>query len=84
MYEIAVEYAAGNGNGKVKFTFGGVDKTGEVSLPFGEAHSTGWEDWKEFTVNSSADLKAGVQSMRIHIAGNKQAFKLNYVTLMKI
>ncbi len=83
MYEITVLYAAGNGNGKIKFSFRGEDKTGEVSMPFGNPYSTGWQDWKDFTVTHEADLNAGVQSMRIFILGTGKAFNLAQVELKK-
>jgi hypothetical protein len=83
-YEIKVQYAAGNGDGKIKFSFDGEDKTREVPVPFGMSNSTGWEDWKDFTVTSEVALNAGVQSMRIHIMGTGKAFKLSQVFLKKI
>ncbi len=83
IYEITVQYAAGNGNGKIKFSFDGEDKTGDVSMPFGNSNSTGWQDWKDLTVTREASLNAGVQSMRIYILGTGKAFKLRYVILNK-
>jgi hypothetical protein len=82
-YEITVHYAAGNGNGKIKFSFDGEDKTGVVSIPFGKSNSTGWQDWKNFTVTSETVLNAGVQSMRMYILGTGKAFKLAQVELKK-
>ena len=81
LYEIDLQYAAGNGNGKIKFSFDGEDKTGDVTVPFGKSNSTKWEDWKNFTVTRDAALDAGVQSMRIHILGTSKAFNLSQITL---
>ena len=83
LYKITLQYAAGNGNGKIKFSFDGEDKTGEVSVPFGKSNSAGWQDWKNFTVTSEADLNAGVQSMRMYILGTGKAFNLAQVVLKK-
>ena len=83
-YVIDVQYAAGNGNGKIKFSFDGEDKTGEVPIPYGNSNSSGWQDWKDYSVASDVALNGGVQSMRIHILGTGKAFQLNHITLTKI
>lgn len=83
LYEISVRYAAANGDGKIKISFGGIDKTGEVALPYGDPYSTSLQDWKTISVNRYADLHAGVQSMKIYILGDEEAFNLSCVILKK-
>lgn len=80
-YDLKINYAAANGNGKMKFVIGGEDKTGEMSVPFGGNHSTGLTDWKEIVLASGIQLHAGVQTMRVHFSGESNAFKLNSILL---
>jgi hypothetical protein len=80
-YTLSFRYAAANGNGKIKFTFAGTDKTGEMTVPFGSPNSTGLNDWKTYSFPEIVHLEKGVQSMRIHIAGESDAFILKSVTL---
>jgi regulation of enolase protein 1 (concanavalin A-like superfamily) len=81
-YNIVIRYAAANANGKIRFDFDGVNKTGDVAVPFGGTASGGLQDWKDFTVATGVSLSSGVQSMRIYIAGTQVAFNLNKITLI--
>ena len=81
-YNIVIRYASANANGKIRFDFDGVNKTGDVAVPFGGAASGGLQDWKDFTVANNVSLSAGVQSMRIYIGGTQVAFNLNKITLI--
>lgn len=80
-YTLSIRYAAANGNGKIKFTFAGTDKTGEVTVPFGSPYSTGLTDWQTFNLPGAFNLEKGVQSMRILISGDSDAFILKSVTI---
>lgn len=48
-YDISIRYAAAAAGGKIKFSFGGTDKTGEVLVPYGASGSTGLTDWQDAT-----------------------------------
>ena len=82
-YDISIRYAASQAGGKIKFSFGGVDKTDEVSVPFGGADSTGLTDWKTFKVASGVSLSKGVQSMKVSIAGTSGTFRLNQLSISR-
>lgn len=82
-YKIQIRYAALNSNGKIRFDFDGIDKTGEVAIPYGGTNSTGSQDWKDFIVSNSIRLESGVQSMRIFVSGTATAFNLNTITISK-
>ncbi|MFB6343230.1 DUF4979 domain-containing protein [Saccharicrinis sp. FJH62] len=77
LYDINVRYSAANSNGNIRFEFGGVDKTGDVTIPFGGDNSTALTDWKNLNVASSIQLDAGVQNVRIYISGESNSYKLN-------
>ena len=80
-YDIAVRYGAGNANGTIRFDFDGVNKTGDIPVPFGGTNSTGLQVWNDFIVKSGVLLQAGVQSMRIYVGGTASAFNLNNISL---
>jgi len=80
-YRIIVQYASGNGNGRIKFSFAGEDATDEVAVPYGAPHSTGLQDWKQFIAADGVGLRAGVQSMRVYILGTEPAFALSRVNV---
>ena len=80
-YNIILRYSSQNENGKIKFEFGGVDKTGEVAIPYGGENSTGFDDWKDFEVAGAVPLEAGVQNMRIYVSGESNAYRLNFFEL---
>ena len=77
-YDIKIRYAAVNSNGKIKFSFGGVDKTGEITVP----STSGTQIWKDLTVKSGISLTKGVQSMKISIAGATNSFNLNNISII--
>jgi len=60
-----VRVAAGSGGGTVHVEFGGVDKTGTVTIP----NTGGWQTWQTLTV-SNVVLDAGQQFMRVVMDGN--------------
>jgi len=80
-YDIKLRYAAANGDGKIQFDFSGEDKTGEVTIPFGEGYSTGISSYADFSVASKVLLQAGVQAMKVNISGASNSFVLNNITL---
>jgi hypothetical protein len=82
-YDIIVRYGAANGNGKIRFAFNGIDKTADVTLPFGAPYSTGVQDWKDYTVATAVPLDAGVQSMKIYVTGTASGYSLNKIKLMQ-
>jgi hypothetical protein len=81
LYTISIRYASTNANGKIKFSFGGADKTAEVAIPFGAPNSSGISDWKDFTIASNLLLTKGVQSMKISFSGASDAFVLNNIKI---
>lgn len=81
-YDIKINYAASNGNGKIRFAFGSEYVTDTVNIPFGGEYSTGLSDWKYFTVEDTVKLDAGVQSMRVYFPGVSDAFKLNNIVIV--
>jgi len=76
-YDVSVRYSARNSNGKVKFSFGGVDKTGEVTVP----STGGYDEWSDFTVASGIELTEGVQSMKLSISGTSSSYNINNITI---
>ncbi|WP_220763903.1 carbohydrate-binding protein [Flavobacterium sp. UMI-01] len=80
-YDIAIRYAAANGNGKIKFNFGGTDVTTEVAVPFGASHSTSLTDWKDFFVIRGVRLSKGVQAMKVLFSGADSSFELNTISV---
>jgi hypothetical protein len=80
-YKVKIRYASVNNNGKIRFEFDGIDKTGDVVVPNGGANSNGLQDWKDLVVTNSIALKSGVQSMRIFIAASSNTFNLNSISI---
>lgn len=80
-YDVKINYAAANGNGKIKVAFNGTDKTTWVNVPFGGESSTGATDFKIVTIAKQIPLSAGVQSMRIYFDGAENAFTLNNIQI---
>jgi Carbohydrate binding module (family 6). len=78
-YDVKINYAAANGNGKIKVAFDGTDKTAWVDVPFGGENSTKTGDFKTMTIAKQIALSAGVQSMRIYFDGAANAFTLNNI-----
>jgi len=83
LYDLSIRYAAAQAGGKIQFSFGGTDQTGEVPVPFGSPHSTGLDDWKTFTVAIGVLLTKGVQSLKVSIAGTSDTFRLNNLAVVK-
>lgn len=72
-YTLTARVATGVSTGSFRVDFGGVDKTGTVTVP-----STGsWQTWGN--VSRTVSLTAGQQVMRIYALGDD--VNLNYVTL---
>ncbi|MDF7805978.1 carbohydrate-binding protein [Pontiellaceae bacterium B12219] len=76
-YDISIRYAASAAGGKIQFSFGGTDKTGEVALPFETT------DWNDLTVATGVQLSKGVQSMRINVSGVSNTFDLNSISIFR-
>lgn len=74
-YRIDVRYAAGGAGGAIRIGLGGGDLTGDFPLP-----ATGG-GWRVATVASSAALRAGVQALRVSIAGAANAFDLDAIAI---
>ncbi len=74
-YDLKLRVARSNsGTSTVKVLFGGVDKTGNVSVP----STGGWQTYT--TVTKSVSLSAGQQVMRISIVGG--GYNINYVDIV--
>ncbi|WP_406683279.1 carbohydrate-binding protein [Seonamhaeicola sp. MEBiC1930] len=80
-YDINIRYASSNSNGKIKFNFGGVDVTSDVTVPHGGSNSIGLTDWKDFEVASEVRLEKGVQAMKVLFSGAANTFELNNIAL---
>ena len=78
-YKLDMKYAALLAGGKIKIEFNGIDKTGEIMIPFGGLD--GSQNWKNLILSPSFTLNAGVQSMRIKILGTSNTFEINNFTL---
>jgi hypothetical protein len=83
-YKLKMRYAAAAANGALRVEFNGDDKTGTVGIPYGTVYSTGAQDWREIAVGTAFTLQAGVQSMRVFIAGASNAFNINSFSLSYI
>lgn len=75
-YEIKARYSAITDDGKLKVTFGGEDKTGEISLP-----TTGNDVWSDYVLGQNIYLDAGVQNMRIYVSGISNVIELDNITV---
>ena len=76
-YRIDVRYSATGTNGAIGIGFGGSDVTGSVALA-----ATGGS-WRTFTVASSVALTAGVQALRVTIAGSANQFELDSIAVSR-
>ena len=74
-YRIEVRYAAAAAGGSIRIGFGGADVTGDVALA-----ATGGS-WRTATLAAGAALRAGVQALRLSIAGEAGAFELDSITV---
>ncbi|MCH6257718.1 discoidin domain-containing protein [Puniceicoccaceae bacterium K14] len=74
-YDISIRYAANSGNGVIKVSFDGVDKTGNVSLPT----TNDWQNWEEIDLSSSVSLSKGVQPMKVDMVNG--GFNLHSITI---
>lgn len=83
-YKLKMRYAATAANGALRVEFNGEDKTGTMGVPYGTVYSTGGQDWREIAVGSAFTLQAGVQSMRVFIAGASNAFNITSFSLSYI
>ncbi|WP_299436370.1 carbohydrate-binding protein [uncultured Aquimarina sp.] len=78
-YDISINYAANSASGKIKFEFGGNDKTGEVPL----AATGGTQIWNDLTVKTGITLSKGVQSMKVLASGASNSFNLNSIKISR-
>lgn len=76
-YDLSIRYSANNANGTIQFSFGGVDKTGEVAVP----STQGWENWTDLSIAEGVLLSKGVQSVKVYVGGTGMAFNLNNFTI---
>jgi hypothetical protein len=74
-YRIDVRYAATAAGGAVRVGFGGSDVTGDVALA-----ATGGS-WHIVTIANGISLAAGVQALRLSIAGAANAFELDSIVV---
>jgi hypothetical protein len=82
-YKVAIRYSSINADGQIRFDFDGVNTTGNIAVPFGGTNSTGADDWKAFVVDT-VTLQAGVQSMRIYVAGTQTAYNINNINISPV
>jgi hypothetical protein len=75
-YTISMRYAAANGSGTAKLLFGGVDKTGFISMP----STGGAQTWAEVTMSSEVQLAKGVQSMKLLVGTG--GFNINKIEIL--
>jgi hypothetical protein len=74
-YRIDVRYAAAGAGGAIRVGFGGADVSADVTLePTGGA-------WRTAAVATGAALEAGVQALRVTIAGSAGAFDLDAIVV---
>jgi hypothetical protein len=74
-YRIDVRYAAAAAGASVRVGFGGGEVTGDVALA-----ATGG-GWRTATVAGGVALRAGVQALRVSIAGAADGFALDSITV---
>jgi hypothetical protein len=77
-YRIELRYAAASSGGALRFAFGGSDVTADVPLP----STGGMASWATYTLPNGVALTAGVQAMRVSIAGSSGAFVLNRIAVV--
>ncbi|MDF7826978.1 carbohydrate-binding protein, partial [Pontiellaceae bacterium B12227] len=76
-YDFSIRYASSTAGGKIKFSFDGTDKTGEVTVPGGSGV------WQDLTVATGVSLDQGVQQLKISFNGVSEAFQLNHFSITK-
>jgi hypothetical protein len=72
-YTIEARVASNSSGGNFHIEFGGVDKTGGISVPV----TGGWQNWT--TVSATATLSAGIQVMRF-VSGTN-GYNVNYFNI---
>jgi glucose/arabinose dehydrogenase/type 1 glutamine amidotransferase len=65
VYTFSLRVASGNGGGTIHIEFGGVDKTGAITVP----NTGGWQSWQTVSVPNVV-LDAGPQIMRVVMDSN--------------
>jgi hypothetical protein len=75
-YTLKVREAGGGGGGTLRILFGGVNKTGTLTLP----STSGWQTWTDVNKTGIA-LSAGQQVMRIEFLSG--GYNLNWVELTR-
>lgn len=83
LYRIKIKYAASELGAGIKFSFGGEDKTNEISIPYGSPYSMGNTDWKEYIAAEDISLKKGVQSLKITFSGVSNILNLDSFSIEK-
>lgn len=75
-YDLYVRIASQTGDGVFHVEFGGIDKTGPMTVP----KTGGWQSWE--TVSTTVSLDAGVQVMRWRNASERDKVNLNYFEIL--
>ncbi len=73
-YTIETRISSLSGGGIFHLEFGGVDKTGDISVPV----TGGWQTWA--SVFATATLESGTQTMRF--AATTDGFNINYFDIL--
>jgi beta-glucanase (GH16 family) len=73
-YTLDARVASQSAGGALHFTFNGVDKTGEMTVPV----TGGWQNWT--TITTMVSLTAGTQTLRVVVDSN--GFNFNYLDLL--
>lgn len=77
-YHIRARYAAATDAGAIQFSFGTNNSTGELPLPA----TDGMTNWSTQTLATSVPLNAGIQALRVSIAGASRSFNLKSIAVI--
>ena len=75
LHTFEVRVASNSSGGALHIEFGGVDATGEITVPV----TGGWQNWT--TVSATASLSAGTQVMRVVF--DSDGFNINYIEILR-
>ena len=81
-YDMTVNYAAFEPNGRLRIEFDGDDETGNVTLPV----TGGAQSWENLTLARNVRLEQGVQQMRVFATvpnNTRHAFNLNSISIVE-
>ena len=74
-YNISMRYASDNASGTIQLLFGGIDKTGFVSVP----STGGVQTWADLALSDEVELTKGVQSMKVLVGTG--GFNINNIAI---